>query len=66
MPINFPNSPSLNQTYTVGDFTWKWNGIAWDAVSTTVGPTGPQGATGPQGPVGDKGGLDLYLNQFYV
>lgn len=63
MPLDFPNSPTLNQTYTVGDRTWKWNGTGWEAVSTTVGP---QGATGPQGLKGDSGGLELYLNQFYV
>jgi hypothetical protein len=30
MALNFPTSPSLNQTYTVGTKTWKWNGYAWD------------------------------------
>lgn len=30
MPISFPSSPSLNQTYTVGTKTWIWNGYAWD------------------------------------
>jgi hypothetical protein len=30
MPIDFPSSPSLNQTYTVGTKTWIWNGYAWD------------------------------------
>ena len=48
--IDFPNSPSLNQTYTVGDRTWKWNGSVWAvvrAVDLLVGPTGATGATGP-------------------
>jgi hypothetical protein len=30
MALNFPISPTLNQTYTVGTKTWKWNGYAWD------------------------------------
>ena len=30
MALNFPTSPTLNQTYTVGNKTWKWNGYAWD------------------------------------
>jgi len=52
MSINFPNSPSLNQTYVFGNITWAWNGSAWDKVSTA---TGYLGATGPQGPTGATG-----------
>ena len=29
MAINFPNSPSLNDTYTVGSTTYTWDGTAW-------------------------------------
>ena len=29
MAINFPNSPSVNDTYTANDKTWIWNGTAW-------------------------------------
>lgn len=32
--MNFPTSPTLNQTYSLGDKTWKWNGVAWDLQST--------------------------------
>ena len=28
--ISFPVSPTLNQTYSIGSKTWKWNGYAWD------------------------------------
>jgi hypothetical protein len=61
--IDFPNSPTLNQTYTNGIQTYRWNGTAWRLVRTSaVGPTGPTGpagldstaigATGPTGPTG--------------
>lgn len=29
MPIDFPNSPSLNQTYTSGSKTWLYDGEKW-------------------------------------
>jgi hypothetical protein len=25
----FPNSPSIGNTYTVGNITWQWDGVAW-------------------------------------
>lgn len=28
--IVFPSSPTLNQAFTYGIKTWKWNGYAWD------------------------------------
>lgn len=30
MAINFPNNPTLNQTYSNGTTTWKWNGSVWE------------------------------------
>ena len=29
MPSNFPNDPSVDDTHTIGNITWKWNGVAW-------------------------------------
>lgn len=28
--MNFPSNPSVNQTYTYGNRTWKYNGVAWE------------------------------------
>jgi len=33
MPINFPNSPSLNQLYNYDNKTWEWNGVYWEVYS---------------------------------
>lgn len=55
MPINFPDSPALNDTYTEGARTWVWNGSVWKSQGTTIGPQGPTGATGSQGPTGPTG-----------
>lgn len=33
MAINFPDSPTLNQTFSVGDITWKWDGSTWKSLN---------------------------------
>ena len=33
--LGFPSSPTLNQEYTVGSKTFKWNGTAWGIVGST-------------------------------
>lgn len=38
MAINFPSSPTLYDTFTVGTKTWIWNGYAWDLVVASVAP----------------------------
>ena len=56
MPIDFPDSPTVNDLFTVNDRTWKWTGSAWNTVEAlTLGPTGPTGAVGPTGPTGAIG-----------
>lgn len=45
MPINFPDSPVLNDTYTYGNRVWKWNGTYWQGngfstLAVTSGGTG--------------------------
>jgi hypothetical protein len=68
--IDFPNSPDIDDIFTVGTRSWKWNGVAWQTLTTQIqiGPTGPTGPTGdtgadstvtgptgPQGPSGPTG-----------
>jgi collagen type VII alpha len=56
MSLDFPINPVLNQTYSIGDRTWIWNGVAWDLLKfTTPGYTGSQGFTGSRGPEGFTG-----------
>jgi hypothetical protein len=52
MPITFPSSPAVNDSYTSGGRTWTWTGSVWQAASAAAvaGPTGPTGAQGPTGP----------------
>ena len=53
-PIDFPNSPTVGQTYTVEDRGWIWDGSVWQSQGSgaVTGPTGAAGATGPTGPTG--------------
>lgn len=61
--IDFPDNPTLNDTYTNGVNTYEWDGSSWRLVRTSaVGPTGPTGPTGadsdvvgPTGPIGPTG-----------
>ena len=50
MALNFPNNPSVDQTYTVGDITWTWDGTSWVAA----------------GGAGDGGGGGVDLTAFSV
>lgn len=44
MPIDFPNSPTINDIYTVDGRSWRWTGSVWESVTVTIsGPTGPAG-----------------------
>jgi hypothetical protein len=42
MPIDFPNAPTLNQEFTVGATTWKWDSAKW-IIKPSLGPVGPTG-----------------------
>lgn len=53
--INFPTNPVVDQIYTFGSRSWKWNGSAWISINTSYGPAGPTGPTGPQGLTGPTG-----------
>jgi hypothetical protein len=68
--IDFPNSPAVNDLYTVGNRVWIWNGTTWDAVRNSVpystGATGATGVTGATGSTGPTGSADvLYLAATY-
>lgn len=37
--VNFPNSPTVGQTYTLGTKSWTWDGTAWNSTSSGGGVT---------------------------
>ena len=62
MPLDFPTSPVLNELYTFGGKTWKWDGAGWVSYNVgLIGPAGPTGATGPQGIQGPTGPIGDYV-----
>ena len=36
--LNFPSSPSVNQTYTIGNITYIWTGAAWIKLTSSPNP----------------------------
>jgi hypothetical protein len=43
--IDFPNSPTVGQLFTVGDITWEWTGTVWQGQGTAI--PGVVAATAP-------------------
>jgi len=46
MALNFPANPTLDQIYTVGNSSWKWNGTSWNAYTAVVTVPISGGGTG--------------------
>ena len=53
--FDFPNSPSVGNTYTANGVTFQWNGSVWTRYSASTGAQGATGPTGAQGAVGSTG-----------
>lgn len=73
MPLNFPDTPSLNQIYTSGSNSWQWDGTVWNALSSaqvgingSVGATGATGSTGATGPTGATGAAGAGATNAFV
>jgi hypothetical protein len=65
--INFPDSPTNGQIFTVGNVSWQWSSTlsVWTGIGTVnTGPTGPAGAAGATGPTGP--GFGIYYAGNYV
>lgn len=39
MALNFPTSPEIDDTYTSGNNTWRWDGTAWNIIATSYDAT---------------------------
>jgi len=59
MAINFPDSPSVNDTHTASGITWKWDGTTWKAEGSTASYTLPTAAANVKGGVKIGSGLTM-------
>jgi hypothetical protein len=61
--LDFPASPTLNQTYTANGLTWKWDGVSW--VTQNAGLTGTvqvsEGGTSATDSAGARANLGLEI-----
>lgn len=70
--IDFPNTPTLNQTFTSSGRTWKWNGTAWKNIPSpatgftisTTAPTSPNTGDGWFNP--DTARSYIWYDSFWV
>jgi hypothetical protein len=73
MPLDFPPTPSVNELYTYGGYSWIWTGSAWNVYSASLagntgatGPQGPQGNTGSTGPQGNTGPTGAFPTDYVI
>ena len=73
MPLDFPNSPSTNRTYSSDGVTWRWDGEKWRLVGGTTQPkvqvsdTAPTRASAGDAWVDtDTGSLFVFYDGFWV
>lgn len=62
MPLDFPLSPTLNQVYSLGGKSWKWNGDAWETYNDNLGVDFVETVNGVTGDVGVVGGTDISVS----
>jgi hypothetical protein len=36
MALDFPNSPSVNETFTDNNTVWKWDGVKWNIIPAVI------------------------------
>jgi hypothetical protein len=59
MPLDFPSTPVLNQVYSLGGKSWKWNGAAWETYNDNLGVDFVETVNGITGDVSVVGGTSI-------
>jgi hypothetical protein len=66
MPIDFPNSPTTNQTFTSGNNTWQWDGTAWNIVTSSTPVNYIVSDTAPSSPLEGQTWFDSSTSKMYI
>ena len=66
MPIDFPDSPTNNQTFTSGNNTWQWDGTAWNIVSASTPVNYVISDTAPSSPIEGSTWFDSSSSKMYI
>ena len=66
MPIDFPDSPTTNQTFTSGNNTWQWDGTAWNIVTASTPLNYVISDTAPSSPIEGSTWFDSSSSKMYI
>jgi hypothetical protein len=66
MAINFPNSPSVDDTFTSGVTTYKWNGTVWKVLTSAGGKFTIAETTPPTGALAGDTWFDSGTGYAYI
>lgn len=66
MAIDFPDSPTNNQTFTSGNNTWQWDGTAWNIVSASTPVNYVISDTAPSSPIEGSTWFDSSSSKMYI
>ena len=66
MPADFPDNPTIGDSFNLNGRSWTWNGTTWDAVVTAPAVTFTASDTAPAGPVVGSGWFDTTSGQFFI
>lgn len=62
MPLDFPPSPEVGDTYSFGGNSWRWNGYAWESYAGAGIATYVETLNGLSGAVAVSGGTDIVVS----
>ena len=66
MAIDFPDSPTNNQTFTSGNNTWQWDGTVWNIVTASTPVNYVISDTAPSSPIEGSTWFDSSSSKMYI